>query len=197
MTPRAKVTFEEDARGAVHVQVLTSERLGTFELAGFLRYEPADYLQRAISIECWRDAGTGILLAEIRASNVATKLSDRYLDVSNGSEERRRLGLLVRQEDVRVVWPNEKLDFPLSLEPARREYLACRRALRQGRPVHDVLVPAGRGVRAARRRERRQRRRAGRDHQRPPGAAVFMRVAAGASAAPFPHTHGSRRRSGT
>jgi hypothetical protein len=122
--PRAKVTFEEDARGAVHVQVLTSERLGTLELAAFLRYEPEDYLQRAVSIECWRDAGTGILLPEIRAGYLVAKLADRYLDVSNGSEERRRLGLLVRQEDVRVVWPNEELEFPLSLEPARREYLA-------------------------------------------------------------------------
>lgn len=124
MPPRAKVTFEEDARGAVHIQVLTSERLGTLELASFLRYEPEDYLQRAVSIECWRDADTGILLPEIRASYLVGRLADRYLDVSSGSEERRRLGLLVRQDDVRVVFPNEGLDFPLPLEPARREYLA-------------------------------------------------------------------------
>jgi hypothetical protein len=122
--PRAKVTFEEDARGAVHVQVLTSERLGRLELASFLRYEPEDYLRRAVSIECWRDAGTGVLLPEVRAGYVVAKLADRYLDVSNGSEERRRLGQFVRQDDVRVVWPNEGLEFPLPLEPARREYLA-------------------------------------------------------------------------
>jgi hypothetical protein len=118
------VTFGKDARGAVHVRVLTSERLGTLELAAFLRYEPEDYLQRSVSIECWRDADTGILLPEIRASYLVGRLADRYLDVSSGSEEGRRLSLLARQDDVRVVWPNEELEFPLPLEPARREHLA-------------------------------------------------------------------------
>jgi hypothetical protein len=117
------LTFEEGPDGRVFIQVTTPEPLGDIVL-GPQTYSPEAYLSQGVTFECFGTPQNPPLLPVVRAGSFLTKLVDRYVDISIGSEERRLIERMAEQEETRVVWLNERLEFTLPPRPGFREYLA-------------------------------------------------------------------------
>ncbi len=134
----AKLRLVERHDGVVQIEILTSRRLESFHRWTWTGWDPTrqehmweddgihmpdEYLQEPHLFQLtvsgpergkWRyiDARVGAPV-----DGFMQKLAGRQLDLSEGSEERRLLGLLAQQEEIPLVWVNEGIEvaFPSAL----------------------------------------------------------------------------------
>jgi len=143
----AKLRLVERHDGVVQIEILTSRRLESFHRWTWTGWDPTrqehmweddgihmpdEYLQEPHLFQLtvsgpergkWRyiDARVGAPV-----DGFMQKLAGRQLDLSEGSEERRLLGLLAQQEEIPLVWVNEGIEvaFP-SAESERASWLVA------------------------------------------------------------------------
>jgi Domain of unknown function (DUF4253) len=129
---RARLVLVQREDWRVEVEIATSEPLQDFqyrpEFGGYVE-RPVEYLNRmpsSFSITCVgsRTHGSGWryvrVAAEAIVDGMAQGLVGRYLDLSDGSEERRLFELMCEQSAVRVWWVNEGVQVLRSYPPIRR-----------------------------------------------------------------------------
>ena len=173
MRARAKVTFREGDDGAVRMEVLTRDRLPDMRMPD-RAVLPEEYLHdvgvslMTLGVDegdpSGRPPGWRYVRMDVLAGSPHTGPSyHRYVDLSEGSEERRLFAALAEQETLRVVWLNEEVEVTLDLAPMHpgtwREALANTRGLDRERYAREIErrmeEPAGFGGGRPRPRRRR------------------------------------------
>jgi Domain of unknown function (DUF4253) len=109
---RANLRLAEQADGTIVAEILTPETLGPEPVADQGVLEPSDYLtERHINLTNFVSEALGrmfpALTASIPRNGRSERIVDRPFDLSAGSEERRLVEKLVRQERLEVRWVNE------------------------------------------------------------------------------------------
>jgi hypothetical protein len=131
----AKARLFEDPDGVVGVEVVTSQPLQDrrwHEAYGGVVERPVDYLNRNAASFAISYVGAGTseapdwryvsLYSEAPVDGVLVLLLERYLDLSEGSEERRLLERLSDQAEFQVWWVNEHVQIARSYSPIAREH---------------------------------------------------------------------------
>lgn len=129
---RVTITLGRRADGVVRIELRTSPPLVEHEDWDGSVFRPGEDLQRPDRVG-FHSVGDPPRFVKVRASAWSQGLGGRWLDLSQGSEERALVELMASQERIPVLWVNEKVEASFSPVDEFRRH--ARDALEQARGV--------------------------------------------------------------